>query len=122
MLPINAFIPRKPAHRRRKRQPGGAAAPTGLLITSVEHQTYTASLTIRFNGPITWNGTDVPQAFETTTEDGPNQGCVNVLGSGPDWITVEFNSGVEIGARWELTGAMAGVTPLVAWPQSGTVS
>ena len=112
------FQPRKAPRRRAKQTQPNA----GLLITSVELQTYTSSLTIRFSGPIAWNGVDVPQAFETTTEDGPDQGCVNVLGSGPDWITVEFNSGVEVGAPWQVTGPMAGITPAIAWPQSGTVA
>ena len=120
MAPIDfIFQPRKVPRRRERQQT--KPAPAGLLITSVELQTYTSSLTIRFSGPIVWNGTDVPQAFETTTEDGPDQGCVNVLGSGPDWITVEFNSGVEVGAPWRVTGPMAGITPAIAWPQSGVV-
>ena len=68
------------------------------------------------------NGVDVPQNFQTTTEDGPDQGCVNVLGSGADWITVEFNSNVTVGGPWTIVGEMAGITPAVAWPQSGTVA
>ena len=118
----NTFTPRRPMHRRKRRlgaTPGGAA---GLLITSVEHQTTREEVIIRFSAPVTWNGTDVPANFQATTDDGPDQGCINVLGTGPDWIQVEFNGGVDVGAAWELVGAMAGITPAVAWPQSGTVS
>src|SRR5690242_8603567 len=98
MLPMNSFTPRKPFHRRRKRQL--PAPPVGLLITSVEHQSTREEVIIRFSGPVTWNGTDQPTAFEATTDDGPNQACLDVLGTGPDWIKVEFNGGVDIGAAW----------------------
>ena len=35
---------------------------------------------------------------------------------------IEFNAGVDVGAAWALVGAMAGISPAVAWPQSGTVT
>ena len=120
MLPNNSFTPRRPMHRRKRRL--GAAAPTGVLITSVEHQTTREEVIIRFSAPVTWNGVDVPSNFEATTDDGPDQPCLDVLATGADWIKVEFNGGVDVGAAWELVGAMAGITPAVAWPQSGTVS
>lgn len=119
MNPINSFIPRKRSHGRRKQQRPPFSA--GVVITSVEHQTTREEVIVRFNGPITWDGETVPSNFEATTDDGPDQGCINVLGTGPDWIKVEFNGGVDVGAAWELVGEMAGITPRVAWPQNGEV-
>ena len=112
------FQPRK-APRRRERQ---SSAPASLTISSVHHGTEPESVRIYFAGNIAWNGTDVPNAFEADTSDGPLDGCVNVLGSGPNWIEVEFNGSVSTGANWAVGGPMAGISPAIAWPQSGTVS
>ena len=117
---LKSFIPRPKFRRRNKRRIYPYSA--GVLITSVEHQTTREELIIRFDAPITWDGETVPTNFEATTDDGPDKGCINVLGTGPDWIKVEFNGGVNVGAAWELVGEMAGITPRVAWPQSGVVS
>ena len=45
-----------------------------------------------------------------------------MLASGSDWIEVEFNAEVAIGAAWQLNGPAAGITPAVAWPQAGVVT
>jgi hypothetical protein len=79
-------------------------------------------LIVTFSGAITWNGVDVPNAFRAFTDDGFFEGCIEVLDVGADWIRVGFNAGVAVGAAWELDSAMAGITPAVAFPQSGTVS
>ena len=112
--------------KRKSRRHAGTGVPSGILIASVEHQTIREEVIIRFSGPVTWNGVDQPTAFEATTDDGPNQACLDVLASGPDWIRVEFNGAVDAGAAWELVGPMAGITgtggAAIAWPQSGNVT
>ena len=108
--------------KRPRRHARHAPTPAGLLITSVEHQAIREEVIIRFSGPVTWNGVDQPTAFEATTDDGPDQACLDVLATGTDWIKVEFNGGVDVGAAWELVGPMVGITPAIAWPQSGVVS
>jgi hypothetical protein len=118
------FQPRKAPRRRTASNRN--TGPGGVTITSVEHQATREEVIIRFSGPITWNGVDQPTAFEATTDDGPNQPCLDVLATGTDWIRVEFNGGVDVGAAWELTGEMAGISGTggarVAWPQSGVVT
>ena len=47
---------------------------------------------------------------------------LGVTGTGTNFVDLEFNAGVEAGAPWELSGAMDGITPAVAFPQSGVVS
>jgi len=114
------FARRKRRNRNFRRRKNGITP--GLAITAVEHQTTREEVIIRFSGAIAWNGVDQPTAFEATTDDGPKQACLDVLASGPDWIKVEFNGGVDVGAAWALAGAMAGISPPVAWPQSGIVT
>jgi hypothetical protein len=122
MRPSTTFIPKRPMRRRKRRLGAGTGGAAGVLITSVEHQTIREEVIIRFSGPITWNGVDQPTAFEATTDDGPDQPCLDVLATGADWIRVEFNGGVDVGAAWALVGPMAGISPVIAWPQSGMVS
>ena len=109
---------------KRKRKPRTPAPPlpNGLLITSVKTTTTPTQIKIFFAANVAWNGVDVPSAFRADTSDGPLDGCINVLGTGPDWIEVEFNGGVSVGANWTVDGPMAGITPAIAWPQSGTIT
>ena len=92
----------------------------GLAITGVHSNL--VSVAIQFSGAVVWNGVDTPTEFKAVTEDGFLDSCITVLSTGSDWIEVEFNAGVEVGAAWELQGPMAGITPAVAWPQAGTVA
>lgn len=117
-FPNLLFQPRKvPRRRVRERH-----APKGLRITSVQTRPTPQQVRINFAGNVTWNGTDVPSAFKADTSDGPLDGCINVVGTGPNWIEVEFNGSVDVGANWQVAAPMAGMTPSIAWPQSGTVS
>ena len=116
------LLPLIPRFRKDRRGRIKRLGRSGLLITAVQHQTTREEVIIRFSGPVTWNGVDQPTTFEATTDDGPDQPCLDVLASGADWIKVEFNAGVDVGAAWELVGEMAGITPRIAWPQNGTVS
>jgi len=116
---IPTFQLRKPPRRRKRHaQPG----ITGLSITAVHTTTTPTQVKIYFAGDVTWNGTDVPSAFRADTSDGPLDGCINVLGTGPNWIEVEFNGDFSVGANWQVDGPMAGISPAIAWPQSGTVT
>jgi hypothetical protein len=112
------LAPRKRKSRRRV----GSGVPNGILVTSVHLSTPATQVKIFFAGNVTWNGSDVPSAFRADTSDGPLDACINVLGTGPDWIEVEFNGNVAAGANWQVDGPMAGITPAVAWPQSGVVT
>ena len=112
-----AFQPRKSPRRRERR----AAPNPGLLITAVHTTATPTQVKIYFAANVTWNGTDVPSAFKADTSDGPLDGCINVLGTGPDWIEVEFNGDVSAGANWQVAAPMAGITPAIAGPQSGVV-
>ena len=112
------LAPRKRKSRRRV----GSGVPNGILVTSVHLSTPATQVKIFFAGNVTWNGSDVPSAFRADTIDGPLDACINVLGTGPDWIEVEFNGNVAAGANWQVDGPMAGITPAVAWPQSGVVT
>ncbi len=75
---------------------------------------------VYFTGPIFWNGVDVPYEFKAVTDDGLDSPA-NVLSAGEDFIELEFNANVAFGAAWELDGAMAGISPAVVFPASGTV-
>ena len=121
MIPPD-FIPLKPPRRRKRRAMGAPLPPPlGLMITDVEITTVAQQLKVSFSGPIIWNGTDVPGEFKAFTTDGFFDSPINVIGVGADWMELEFNGAVLAGAAWELNGAMAGITPDVAWPQSGVV-
>jgi hypothetical protein len=116
------FQPRKVPRRRERHAPPGSGGANGIAITSVQLSTPATQVKIHFASNVTWNGTDVPSAFKADTIDGPLDGCINVLGSGPNWIEVEFNGDVAVGANWQVAAPMAGITPAVAWPQSGVVT
>ena len=113
--------PYRPRRSRGKRRT--QAAPAGLMIASVtlsESSDY--QLVVTFSAPVTWNGVDVPAEFQATTSDGPGESCINVVTMGPDWIEVEFNGSIEVGADWSVDSPMSGISPIVAAPQSGVVS
>jgi len=119
------MITKRPRRKRRDRSlrsldPSHFISEPGLAITSVQHQV--DGLRINFASNVTWNGSDVPGAFRADTSDGPMDGCINVLATGSNWITVEFNGSVSLGAKWMVDGPMAGITPAIAWPQSGSVT
>jgi hypothetical protein len=100
--------------------------PTALIITSVHTSTPAEQVKIFFAGNITWDGSTVPSAFRADTSDGPLDGCINVIATGSNWIEVEFNGSVSVGADWRVEGPMSGITAAgggaVAWPQSGNVT
>ena len=77
---------------------------------------------VTFSAPITWNGVDVPYAFEAYTQDEVMEPCIYVFSVGANFVELEFNAPVDVGAAWQVVGAMAGITPSVAWPQAGIVS
>ena len=104
---------------RKNAPPKPPRLPNGLLITSVQHQL--DGLRINFEANVTWDGSTVPSAFRADTSDELLDGCINVLGTGPNWIEVEFNGSVAVGANWQVDGPMAGIAPGVAWPQAGVV-
>ena len=117
-LPNLLFQPRATPRRRAR----GKRKSTGLLITAVHLSTPATQVKIYFAANVTWNGSDVPSAFRADTIDGPLDACINVLGTGPNWIEVEFNGDVSVGANWQVAAPMAGISPAIAWPQSGTVA
>ena len=109
------LIPVVPPFRRRR----GKARPAGLAIVSV--LTQGAELVVTFSGPITWDGSTVPSAFQAFTTDEDFQSCINVNEVGAAYVKLEFNADVDAGAAWQLVGPMAGISPAVAWPQTGVV-
>ena len=112
------FARRKRRNRNFRRRRDGITP--GLLITAV--QKTLEGLKVSFAGSMSWDGASVPGTFRADTSDGPLDGCINVLATGSNWIEVEFNGSVDVGANWLVDGPMAGITPAVAWPQSGTVT
>ena len=111
---------RKRRGQRRTKSSAPPPPPLGLLITSVTIS-IGAQIIVHFSGAIVWNGIDLPYAFQAFTQDGFFDVPVGVIGAGADWIELEFNAGCDPGAAWQLVGPMAGITPEVAWPQSGVV-
>ena len=95
--------------------------PSGLLIASVQRSGVAEQVKVFFSSNITWNGTDTPTALKVTTSDGVET-PLDVLDTGANWIEVEFNGSVSAGAAWQVDGLMAGITPAVAWTQSGVVT
>jgi hypothetical protein len=118
MIIIPPVFPR----RRKKRAAIAAAPPIGLTITSVETATPAEQIIVRFSSAITWDGSSVPVEFKAFTSDEFFDSPINVAGVGADWIELEFNGSVSVGAAWELNGPMAGITPAVAFPQMGATS
>src|SRR5688500_10527531 len=110
------FIPAKPRVRRTRRDAAGPASP-GLTITSVQLQVVPRQLIVRFSAPIVWNGVDVPLEFKAYTSDEFFDSPFAVVSVGADWMELEFNGAIAVGAAWEVVGAMAGITPVVAFPQ-----
>src|SRR5215213_8500797 len=119
---MNIFNPVRETPRRRKRR---STVPSGSMITGVSiHTGIATQLIVTFSSPITWDGVSVPYEFRAFTEDGIFDSPANVVGVGSEggWMELEFNADVEDGAAWELGGAMAGISPAVSFPQSGTVA
>ena len=121
------MITKRPRRKRRDRSlrtldPAYFLRESGLAITLVKRSTPATQVKIFFSGNIIWNGTDTPTAFECYTSDGFMDGCIHVLASGADWIEVEFNGDVLVGAEWQVVGPMLGISQAIAWPQSGTVT
>ena len=115
------FQPRKP-FRRRERAKLPSAGPAGLTIVEVQRMVINEQIKVYFSGPVSWNGVDIPSSFKADTSDGPLDSCINVLSVGADWIELEFNGAVTVGGAWALEGPMAGISPAVSFPQSGTVT
>ena len=118
------LVPVPTKYRKRSAQPKirpQTTPPLGLLVTSVVLGTSNTQLVVTFNGSITWDGVGAPAEFKATTSDGPDQSCIGIVDFTADSITVEFNGEIEVGATWEVTGALTGISPAVAWPQSGNV-
>jgi len=108
----------RPHRARRERAPSQA----GLTITQVKISAGGPfDLVVTFSGPITWNGIDLPMAFQSFTTDGFFDSPVGVIAVGTNWIQVEFNGDTLVGSPWQVIGAMEGITPAVAWPQAGVV-
>ncbi|HEX3355953.1 MAG TPA: hypothetical protein VHS31_03135 [Tepidisphaeraceae bacterium] len=112
-----------PSKRRvRRKRRDVQVARTGLTIVNVTVGDLTFNLKVFFSAPIAWDGSTVPFAFSAFTNDGVMEGCIYVDAVGADWIEVEFNADVSVGAAWQLEAAMDGITPAVRWPQNGTVA
>lgn len=119
------IIPRKRRVQRKRRvaESTPTPPPAAVTITQVTHAAAGESvLRVSFSGPVAWDGSTVPSAFEAFTEDGFFDPCVNVDAAGTDWVELEFNANVAPGAAWRVNAAMAGITPAVAWPANGIVS
>ena len=80
-----------------------------------------SELNIQLSGTVVWDGVTVPSNFRAFTTDGDWQSCIGVTEVGAGYVKLEFNAGVDIGAEWALDGPMDGLTPAIAWPQSGVV-
>ena len=120
------LIPVAPRFRKRDELPKArrpsVAPPAGLTIINVTPGTAPGLLYVEFSAPISWNGVDVPYAFEAYTQDEVMEPCIYVNSVGANFVELEFNVPVDVGAAWQVNAAMAGITPAVAWPQSGVVS
>jgi hypothetical protein len=108
--------------RRKNAAPRPPLLPNGLLITSVQTSIPPEQVKIFFAGPITWNGSDLPVAFRLYTSDNFFDSPINVIGSGPNWLEVEFNGSVSVGAEWQVDSLIAGIMPFIAYPQAGNVT
>ena len=104
--------------RRKYKKP----APTGLSITKVASAGPVHELMIFFPEDVVWDGVGVPAAFRAMNSEGVMEPCVAVSAIYPGGVLqVEFSGTVGQGVAWELDGPMAGISPEVAWPQSGVV-
>ena len=111
-----------PSKFRKRRGTAEAQSQTGLAITSVQrHATINEQVKIFFAAPITWDGATTPSHFSVVTDEG-RECPLDVLSAGSNWIEVEFNGAVSVGATWQLNGPAAGISPAVAWPQAGVVT
>jgi hypothetical protein len=114
------IIPKKP--RRRRRLPSAERAqPGGLRIASVVNGSAPERLRINFAANVTWNGVGRPLSFQAYTGDEFMDSALDVVETGTDWIEVDFNAEVTLGAAWQLIAPLDGIAPAVAWPQNGDV-
>jgi hypothetical protein len=116
MDPVDFQLRRPPRHRRGHAVP---ATATGVAILSVSSMT-SQVVRITFATEIAHDGSSVPVEFQCITGSGL-QPCESVWDVGLDWIELAFAAAVAVGAAWQVDGPMAGITPSVAWPQSGNV-
>ena len=117
-MSLPTIIPAKTrTHRRRK--PVEPGTPSGLVITSVAVQGADSQLRVTFSSNITWDGETIPTAFTAYTHDGYLDACIAVVGTGSNYVDLEFNAGIDVGAAWELNGTMEGISPAILVPQSG---
>lgn len=117
-----SFTPRNPFHRRRRRRaPSAAPLNPGLLVTSVTVAGDSPlHVVVTFSAPVETDAS-LPDNFLCAVSGGSLVPPADVLDSGTNWIELLFLSDVEAGAAWRIDGPLAGITPAVAWPQSGVV-
>ena len=114
-IPTIPFI----SHRkRRSEQPDQG----GLAILRVASSGPPARLTVFFPENVAYDHQHVPTEFHVIRSTGESVRCIGVTAvyTNPA-IELEFMSEVGPGDRWELNSPMDGITPVVAWPQSGVV-
>ena len=102
-----------------KKKAQSAPPPTGLTITSVVVQGADSQLRVTFSANITWDGETIPTAFQAFTHDGYLDACIAVVGTGSNYVDLEFNAGIDVGAAWEINAPMDGISPAILVPQSG---
>ena len=117
LIPAPQYRKRRERPRRSKTQP----YHDGLRIISVTVYETRTRLTVVFEQDMVWNETDVPTAFRVITGSGENKPCIGVISASTGQIELEFQDPITPGEAWELSAPMAGITPQIAWPQSGVV-
>jgi len=116
ILPPPEYHKRRERPKRRPEQPFQG----GLRITSVTVYETRTRVTVVFEQDMVWDQTDVPTAFRVIAGSGEEKPCIGVVSASTGQIELEFQDPIAPGEAWELPGPMAGITPAIAWPQSGT--
>ena len=114
-----------PEFRKRRERPRrvrpGQPIHEGLRITRVAPLGPPKLLLVYFPQDVVWDGSEDQTAFKVMTSAGVMESSIGIATIYSGCIEIEFPNDVASGAAWELTGPLLGITPEVAWPQSGSV-
>ena len=112
-------------HRRikpKKVQPGPPVHPGIPIVRAYSPGWPSPLLEVVFTQPVVWDHANVPSEFRVLTSGGATIWCIGVTRVYTEAGTeIELNGMVSPGDRWELNAPMDGITPVVAYPQSGIV-